>query len=86
MDARRLVGLVLGAGWMVLGACGGGGPGGGGGNPDGGSQNVCTIEGVSLTASVTSVVAALSLTLSGQQSQTGQRRGRADPRIFAECH
>ena len=54
MDARRLMGLLVGAGVIVLGGCGGGGSPGGG-NPDAGSQNVCTIEGVSVTALVTSV-------------------------------
>jgi len=56
MDARRLMRLVLGAGLMALGACGSGN-GGGGGSPDAGNQNVCTIEGVSITALVTNVSA-----------------------------
>ena len=55
MDVRRLVAVVLGTGLMVVTACGGGG-GGGGGTPDSGTQAKCTIEGVSLTALVTSVL------------------------------
>jgi hypothetical protein len=54
MHARRLMGLVVGAGLMVLGGCGGGGSPGGG-NPDAGNQSACTIEGVSVTALVTNV-------------------------------
>jgi len=55
MDVRRLVAVVLGSGLMVAAACGGGG-GGGGGTPDSGTQAKCTIDGVSVTALVTSVL------------------------------
>jgi hypothetical protein len=54
MDVRRLVAVVLGSGLMVVAACGGGG--GGGGTPDSGTQAKCTIDGVSVTALVTSVL------------------------------
>ena len=57
MDARRLMALVLGSGLLAVTACGGGGGGGGGGTPDSGTQAKCTIDGVSVTASSTTVPA-----------------------------
>jgi hypothetical protein len=67
MDARRLMGVVLGSGLILMAACGGGG--GGGGTPDSGTQAKCTIEGVSVTATVTSVAAGTEVDLGANVKQ-----------------
>jgi len=67
MDLRRLLAVVLGSGLMVVAACGGGG--GGGGTPDSGTQARCTIDGVSVTALVTSVLPGTEIDLGANVKQ-----------------
>ena len=68
MDARRLMGLVAGAGLLVLGS--GCGTSGGGGQPDAGGA-LCTVSGVSLSGSPANVAPGATVNLTASVNKTG---------------
>ncbi len=68
MDARRLMGLVVGAGLLVLGS--GCGTSGGGGQPDAGGA-LCTVSGVSVSGSSANVAPGATVNLTASVNKTG---------------